>query len=89
MFISSLTESQLVAAIATLGVNVGLFLIDYSYELINLNWIKQIIYWVSLYRRFNTFYVGVFSVADFFYYVSAAAVFLFLTVRVLEKKRWS
>ncbi len=89
VFISSLTESQLVAAIATLGVNVGLFLIDYSYELINLNWIKSIIYWVSLYRRFNTFYVGVFSVADFFYYVSAAAVFLFLTVRVLEKKRWS
>jgi ABC-2 type transport system permease protein len=33
--------------------------------------------------------MGVFSVADFFYYISVSAVFVFLTVRVLEKKRWS
>jgi ABC-2 type transport system permease protein len=89
IFISSLTESQLVAAIATLAINVALFLFDYAYELINLDWIKGIIYWISIYRRYNTFYVGVFSVADFFYYISAAAIFIFLTVRVLEKKRWS
>jgi hypothetical protein len=89
VFISSLTESQLVASIATLAVNVALFIIDYAYNLINLTWLKDIIYWVSLYRRFNTFFVGVFSVADFFYYVSVAAIFIFLTVRVLEKKRWS
>lgn len=88
-FVSSLTENQLVANMATLAINVFLFLLDYAYDLINLTWIKQILYWVSVYRRFNTFYVGVFSVADFFFYVCVAAVFLFLTVRVLEKKRWS
>ncbi len=88
-FVSSLTENQLVANIATLAINVFLFLMDYAYSLINLNWIKAILYWISIYRRFNTFRVGVFSVADFFFYVCAAAVFLFLTVRVLEKKRWS
>ena len=89
VFVSSLTESQLVAAIATLAINVALLLFDFAYELINLSWVRSIIYWVSLYRRYNTFYVGVFSVADFFYYLSAAAVFIFLTVRILEKKRWS
>jgi ABC-2 type transport system permease protein len=89
VFISSLTESQLVASIATLAINVGLFIIDYAYDMINITWIKDIIYWVSLYRRFNTFYIGVFSMADFFYYISATAIFIFLTVRVLEKKRWS
>jgi ABC-2 type transport system permease protein len=89
VFISSLTESQLVAAIATLAINVGLFIIDYAYNMITITWIKDVIYWVSLYRRFKTFFVGVFSVADFFYYVSVAAIFIFLTVRVLEKKRWS
>ena len=62
---------------------------DYAYDLVSLSWIKQILYWISVYRRFNTFYVGVFSVADFVFYICAAAVFLFLTVRVLEKKRWS
>ena len=88
-FISSLTENQLVANIATLAINVALFLLDFAYDFINLNWIKHILYWISIYRRYNTFYLGVFSVADFFFYVCAAAVFLFLTVRVLEKKRWS
>lgn len=88
-FVSSLTENQLVANIATLAINVFLFLMDFAYDLINLTWIKEILYWISLYRRFNTFYVGVFSVADFFFYICAAAIFLFLTVRVLEKKRWS
>lgn len=88
-FISSLTENQLVANIATLAINVALFLLDFAYDLIHMTWIKQILYWISIYRRYNTFYVGVFSVADFMFYVCAAAVFLFLTVRVLEKKRWS
>ncbi len=88
-FISSLTENQLVAAIATLGVFIALFLMDYAYSLVNVDWIKGVLYWLSIFRRFNTFRLGVFSVADFFFYVSVAAAFLFLTVRVLEKKRWS
>ncbi len=88
-FISSLTENQLVSAIATLGVFAAIFLLDMAYNLVNVDWIKTILYWVSIFRRYNTFYLGVFSVADFFYYLSIAAVFVFLTVRVLEKKRWS
>ena len=88
-FVSSLTENQLVANIATLAINVTLFLLDFAYDLVNVGWIKQILYWISIYRRFNTFYVGVFSVADFVFYLCVTAVFLFLTVRVLEKKRWS
>ena len=88
-FVSSLTENQLVANIATLAINAFLLLVDLAYNYINLAWIKRIIYWISLFRRYNTFYMGVFSVADFAFYVCAAAVFLFLTVRVLEKKRWS
>ena len=88
-FISSLTENQLVSAIATLGVFAAVFILDMAYDLVNVDWIKTILSWVSIFRRYNTFYLGVFSVADFFYYLSIAAVFVFLTVRVLEKKRWS
>ena len=88
-FISSLTENQLVSAIATLGVFAAIFILDMAYDLVNVDWIKTILYWVSIFRRYNTFYLGVFSIADFFYYLSISAVFVFLTVRVLEKKRWS
>lgn len=88
-FISSLTENQLVACIATLGAFIVLYLLDYSYNLVNVGWIKTVLYWLSIFRRYNTFRLGVFSVADFFYYISISAVFVFLTVRCLEKKRWS
>ena len=89
VFISSLTENQLVSCIATLGAFLALYLVDYTYNLLNITWIKNIIYWISIFRRYNSFNSGVFSIADFFYYISIAAVFVFLTVRVLEKKRWS
>ena len=89
VFISSLTENQLVAAIASLGIFVALFIMDFAYSMVTAGWVKVILYWLSIYRRFNTFYLGVFSISDFIYYISITAVFIFLTVRVLEKKRWS
>jgi ABC-2 type transport system permease protein len=89
VFISSLTENQLISAIATLAVFALLLILDLCYNLVNTTWIKSVLYWLSIYRRYNTFIMGVFSLADFVYYISVTAVFLFLTVRMLEKKRWS
>ena len=66
-----------------------LLILDLCYNLVNTAWIKAVLYWLSIYRRYNTFIMGVFSLADFVYYISVTAVFLFLTVRMLEKKRWS
>lgn len=89
ILISSLTENQLVSCIATLAVFLGLYLVDFTYDILNITWLKNIIYWFSVFRRYNSFYTGVFSFSDFIYYVSIVVIFLFLTVRVLEKKRWS
>ncbi|MDR2359843.1 MAG: ABC transporter permease subunit [Oscillospiraceae bacterium] len=89
VFVSGLTENQLIAAIASLGIFVGILLLDVAYSLAQSPMVKSVLYWVSIYRRFNTFYIGVFSIADFVYYISAAAVFIFLTVKVIERKRWS
>jgi len=38
--------------------------------------------------RFAGFQRGIFDITALVYYVSLAAVFLFLTVRVYEKRRW-
>lgn len=89
LFISSLTENQLVSCVATLGAFLFLYLVDYMYSYINVTWIKNLIYWFSMFRRYNTFTQGIFSLSDFLFYISVAATFIFLTVRVLEKKRWS
>ena len=89
VFISSLTQNQLVAAVVTVAVFLGLYLLDYSYSLMNATWAKNLIYYFSMFRRYNDFTQGIFSFADLIFYLSVAGVFVFLTVRMLERKRWS
>ena len=44
--------------------------------------------WLSIYSRFYNFTYGIFDFAALIYYASITIVFLFLTVRVYEKRRW-
>ena len=44
---------------------------------------------ISLFERFDPFVDGVFDLTAIVYYVSIAAVFLFLTVQSMEKRRWN
>ena len=94
--ISALTENQLSAAVVTVGViavmillNVFNMLTDSSGQpLINSYPIRAVIDWVSVISRFSAFSNGIFDYAALLYYSSLAFVFLFLTVRVYEKRRW-
>ena len=88
-FISSLTKNQLVACVASLAAFVAMYLFDFMYQLANSAVIKNLIYWFSIFRLYDNFTRGIFSFSDFIYYISIAGLFLFFTVRVLEKKRWS
>lgn len=44
---------------------------------------------ISVFDRFDTFVNGVFDVTAIVYYLSIIGVMLFLTVQVMEKRRWS
>lgn len=45
--------------------------------------------WVSVIKRFSTFYFGVLDLTSVVYYLSIIFLFLFLTTQVIKKKRWS
>lgn len=45
--------------------------------------------WFSLLKRFEQFSMGILSLSPVVYYLSFSFAFLFLTTRVIEKKRWS
>ena len=51
--------------------------------------IAKIINWLDPFARTQDFRSGVFSVSALLFCLSLAAVFLYITYRVLEKKRWS
>lgn len=87
-FISSLTENQLAASIITIAVILVFVCVGFIANLIDAQWVRVIIDFFSVLSRFDNFSAGIFDFAALFYYVSVCFVFLFLTVRVYEQRRF-
>jgi len=45
--------------------------------------------WFSLMKRYDAFSKGIFDLSGVIYYISFSVLFVFLTIRKIEKKRWS
>ena len=88
MFISSLTESQLVAAIVSIVVDVALLLVDSLASLMPTASLQNLILGLSMSDHYGNFTMGILDFADVFFFLSIVALFIFLTSRVLEKRRW-
>ncbi|MBQ6825889.1 MAG: ABC transporter permease [Clostridia bacterium] len=102
MFISSLTESSVISAIITLLINIvilfdfaKLITVPTAENAIGKVWAKLVEWFVWLLEKlsfmtvFQNFGENVFSIADIVYFLSITAVFIFLCVRSLERKRWA
>jgi ABC-2 type transport system permease protein len=85
---SSLTENQIVASIITL---VSIFLIQNIGYLASFfsGFMNKAFLWLSISDRYGDFNKGIIDLTSILFMISYAAVFIFLTVRVIEHKRWS
>ena len=88
IFISSITENQLSAAVATMALLFLLMFISLACQYISFYPVRFVLESLSLFYRFQYFTQGIFDFAGLFYYISVAALFLFLTVRVFDRRRW-
>lgn len=66
IFISSLTQSQIVAAIATFGVSILLLVIDQLSSLVSSQFAQNLISWVSFNSRYVPFTKGIFDISVLF-----------------------
>lgn len=90
LFISSLTESQIVAAVGTLAASLMLMCIDMLSTLFSsITWLTSVTDFLSILSRFSTFTAGLIYYDNVIFFISLQALFLFLTVRVLDSKRWN
>ena len=89
IFISSLTENQLVAAVGTMAVLMIMIGINFLNPYIDSAVIRTVLSWISVFERFDRFSYGQFDFSALLYYFSLCFSFLFLTVRVYEKRRWA
>lgn len=87
LFVSSLTDNQFIAAIGTIALLAGLVVVAIINGLIDNYYLRLVLDWISIYSRYMNFTYGIFDVASAVYYLSICVVFLFLTVRVYEKRR--
>ena len=85
IFMSSLTEQPVVAAISTLGLLILLWIVDWTgTQEENMTGLLQ---YLSLQTHFESFLKGLFSTTDVVYYLLLIATFLVLSIRRLDQQR--
>lgn len=89
VFMSSLTENQVIAAVSTFGVILLMLAVFLLSSFIKTPVIRRILQWFSVVDRFSYFTSGIFSLPAVLYFVSLIVIFLFLTTRIYEMRRWN
>lgn len=91
MFISSLTESQVISAILSIVVLLLGYLMGSLTSMISSdgNILTKILGCFDLYSPMQDFLNGVITLSNVVYYISLTAVFLFLTCQSIQKRRWN
>ena len=90
-FASSLTSSQVAAAMISFVLGVSLFSLGFLAEALPATtqpWQLQIVSYFGLFEQMHDFARGVVDMRAVVFYVSATFLFLFLTLRVVESRRW-
>ncbi len=88
VFVSAITESQLSSAILTIGILLGFVMISMLADYIPVEWLRFAISSLSVFYRYQNFAHGIFDIAALVYYLSITALFLALTVRSVDRRRW-
>jgi len=92
VFISSLTENQVVAAVGSLCLFIALYLLEvvalmfYSTGALPV-FVMRIFLFISIFGRYSEITSGLLSLDAIVFFLSVCSFFLFLTIRALEKRR--
>ncbi len=89
IFISNLTENQMIAAIGSIGANIVLCLFDIISNYIPNETVRGVINSLSVFYKYSEFTYGIFSLKNVLFFVSLIVIFNFLTMRFIERRRWS
>jgi ABC-2 type transport system permease protein len=87
VMVSSITENQIVAAVVSFGTILMFWLIGWAEDLVGSTFGKVLSH-LSLLEHFDSFSKGIIDTQDIVYYINFTILFLFITMRCLESKRW-
>ena len=87
LLLSSLTDSQAVAAMATLGVLVLFWSLTWNEQAVSDTWLQTLLQ-ISLFDRFYNFARGAIDTQEISFFLFFVAFFLLLTWQALRSRRW-
>ncbi|MFY9270305.1 MAG: ABC transporter permease [Candidatus Manganitrophaceae bacterium] len=88
LFASSVTENQIVAAVLSFGILIGLWLIGLTAQTAPDSPVGAVFSYLSMIEHLDQFVKGLINTRDLTYFVSLTLLGLFLTHRVIESQRW-
>jgi ABC-2 type transport system permease protein len=86
IFISSLTENQLIAAVLTFVAFLFLWVLDLGHT--SEGGLGSVLQYLSASRHYDDFARGIIDTSGLIYYFSFMVLFVFLTVRSIDSMRW-
>ena len=89
IFISNLTENQMIAAIGSIGANLALCMFDLISNYVPNETIANLLNNLSVFYKYSEFTVGIFSLKNIVFLLSIIVIFNFLTMRFIDRRRWS
>jgi ABC-2 type transport system permease protein len=87
IFVSSLTDNQVVAGVGTIGILLLFWILSWNEAATSPQLLRFLIR-LSMFDHFQSFTRGVIDAPDVAYFVFFVAFFSFLTLRVLESRTW-
>lgn len=87
IFISSLTDNQMIAALGSIGANIAVCSFDIVSGYVSDENFKKVIDFLSVFGKYSEFTGGIFSLASVVFFLSLTGMFIFLAARVLERRR--
>lgn len=105
-FISILTESQIIAAVASFFVSLALSFVDQialamptqnfqnmefyeKFKAVPVQILKSVFSYLGYYPRYTSFTTGILNISDVIFFLTITSLFLFLTARCINKKRFA
>ena len=89
VFISALTESMIIAAVAGMALGLLISFLGNISDMLSIDWITAVLEKINPLNYYTNFTYGILSIVDIVFFLTLTGLFIFFTVRVLEKRRWS
>ncbi len=88
LFASSLNQNQVVGAFVSFVILLIFYLLNFFAQVMNAGALSGLLQYLTINAHLDDFARGVIDTQHVVYYLAAIALFLFITTRIVESKRW-